>query len=233
MANIESIDISAIWANENLEKSFDEPKTNIFRNTVGGNVWYNDENHLFLIHAIGYYQFGRDKFYRKLDAFLLALEVQYKIFRNVTITLGGDYISGTKNSTSQNNNNTFNRLYGANHVFNGSMEYWVTPPKQGLIDLCGNIDIISIQEIKINCSFHTFATVYKLSNSDNQNIGSEIDIFIDYEILHYLNAQAGYSIYFKNMRTSIIKNQIDVDTHLPQWVYVMFSFNLEVFSKKY
>ncbi len=72
---------------------------------------------------------------------MLAGKIQGKINSMFNLTVGEDYYSGSGTTIASNQTNTFNKLYGANHSFNGFMEYWKTPKAQGLSDLYFNLEL--------------------------------------------------------------------------------------------
>lgn len=225
---------SAIWVNEGFQKGKDpeEVKTSIFRNTVGANFSLDDHSIPFSFYATGYYQFGYDRADSKLDASLLALKTKYRFSDFISANLGVDYFSGSKSSLAKNKDHTFNKLYGANHSFNGSMEYWSTLPKQGLVDLYGGVSVKANSKLSFDGGFHTFSTAEKMENRNNKDIGSEIDLLADYKVSQSLSLQAGWSTYMKNKGTRILKDQVGVNTRFPQWAYIMITFKPVFLSTK-
>lgn len=109
------------------------------RITYGGNLIYkNDISNLEGSLAV-YFQAGKTPHkvsgsgYSDLKAFLLAANVCFSLSNKLIVKAGMDYYSGSKDGIDPGESNTFNRLYGSLHAFNGSMEYFVTLPQQGLI----------------------------------------------------------------------------------------------------
>lgn len=228
----ENFTTSFIWVNEGFQRKNEtqNPKTSIYRNTTGINVEMKNKEIPISFYTTGYYQFGYDRDDHKLDAFLLALKSHYKFSDKITAIFGGDYFSGTKYNASKNKDYTFNKLYGANHAFNGSIEYWTTPPRQGLIDLYGGIEIKTNSKLKFLGNFHTFSTSQKMENRENKDIGSEFDLQVDYKLSPSLSIQGGWSTYLKNRGTEIIKKQEEINTHFPQWAYIMIIIKPVFFS---
>ena len=162
----------------------------------------------------------------------MALKNQYSLTNQWSITLGGDYFSGSKSDLESGKDRTFNKLYGVNHSFNGSMEYWATLPTQGLSDLYAGITFKSNSKFNVDATFHTFSLTKELSSTDKKNIGSELDITANYTISPEITLQGGWSAYFKTDQTNTVKKQVNIDTKFPTWAYVMISFKPTFFSKK-
>jgi hypothetical protein len=229
--SFKKLDFSALWVNDALEYGT-KTDQKAYRNTIGGNLGMKKKEIPFSFYASGYYQFGHDATNKELNAYLLALTAQYQITNVWSISAGTDYFSGTDtDDAAKGKDKTFNKLYGTNHSFNGSMEYWTTLPAQGLFDLFGGVTFKPNTKFDINATFHSFALAKELPSTDKKGIGSEIDITANYTVSSQLAIQGGYSAYFKNDQTDILKKQVNVDTRFPQWAYIMLTFKPKFFNK--
>lgn len=226
------ISASALWVNDSFENGSVGNVGRTYRNTIGGNVWLTDKKNPFTFYASGYYQFGRDKSNRSLNAYLLSLIAQQKINEKWGINIGGDFLSGSKYDIDKKKNNTFNKLYGSNHVFNGSIEYWSTLPTQGLVDLYLGATAKFSPRFDIGLTFHKFSTAKDINADGRTNIGSEIDIVANYIVNKQFQLQGGWSTYFTTKGTEILKKKVGVDTRFPQWAYVQVTFKPSFFSKE-
>lgn len=227
-------DATALWVNDGFQRGATNDLINklSYRNTVGGNLGFKDKTIPYSFYATAYYQFGHNPKDKSLRGYLLALKNQYSVTNKWSITLGGDYFSGSKYDLEQGEDRTFNKLYGVNHSFNGSMEYWATLPTQGLSDLYAGITFKSNSKFNVDATFHTFSLTKELSSTDKKNIGSELDITANYTISPEITLQGGWSAYFKTDQTNTVKKQENIDTKFPTWAYVMISFKPTFFSKK-
>jgi hypothetical protein len=225
------LNFSAIWLNDVFDYGATDAETDkkAYRNTLGGNLGLKNKEIPVSFYFTGYYQFGHDASNKSLSAYLLALNAQYKFTNVWSVIAGSDYYSGTNAGDAKNK--TFNKLYGTNHSFNGSMEYWTTLPAQGLLDLYGGVIFKPNAKFDINTTFHTFSLAKELPATDKKSIGSEIDITANYIISPQLSIQGGWSTYFKNDQTDILKKQTGIDTHFPQWAYIMLTFKPKFFNK--
>ncbi|MDR2810871.1 MAG: alginate export family protein [Tannerellaceae bacterium] len=224
---------SAIWLNDvfNYGTTDADSGRKSFRHTLGGNLEMKKKELPFSFYATAYYQFGHDPTNTPLDAYLLALNVQYKFSDAWDIKAGVDYFSGSTPEERKDRNRTFNKLYGGNNLFNGMMEYWTTLPEQGLCELYGGATFRTGSKFDINLTFRSFSVTEALAETNRKHIGSEIDLTAHYIISPQLSLQGGWSIYFRNRQTDLLKTQTGINTHFPQWGYVMVSFKPRFLEK--
>ncbi|MDR0940775.1 MAG: alginate export family protein [Bacteroidales bacterium] len=222
--NFGVISASALWINDSYQSGAENNIITSYRNTVGGNVWITNKKNPFTFLATGYYQFGHDKTDKKLNAYLLALNAQQKLNNTYSLKIGGDVFSGSANSIEAGTSTTFNKLYGTNHSFNGSIEYWRNVPTQGLVDVYAGATAKLFPKFDINLTYHYFATKQAIDADGTKSIGSEIDITANYAVNEQFAVQGGWSTYFTNKGSDILKKKIDVDTRFPQWAYISLTF---------
>src|SRR5690606_23167516 len=101
--------------------------------------------------------------------------------------------------------NTFNRLYGSSHSFNGSMEYFVRLPQHGLIDFYGGLEWTVNKKLRAECIFHRFSFAedfYYAGVLADNNIGSEMDVLLNYRATREVSVQFGLSKFFKTSSTA-------------------------------
>ena len=223
---------SAIWVNDSYENGSTGNIDRSYRNTIGGNIGLNDKKSHTTFAVGGYYQFGRDRQDKSLRAFLLSAKVQQQFFGIWSAQIGSDVFSGSKNDIASNKNNTFNKLYGTNHAFNGSIEYWAIPPSQGLIDIYAGVTAKPSSKFNINLTYHHFSTAKEIAPEYGKGIGSEIDITANYIVSSQFAIQGGWSSYFTTEETDILKRKTGVDTRFPQWAYVQLTFMPVFLNKK-
>lgn len=218
---------SALYVNDGFQKhtSADLLRNLSYRNTVGGNIWYKNPDFPVTAYGTGYYQFGHDNStsFKKLKAYLLAGKLQGRVNRLLTLTAGTDYYSGSKTTLAANESHTFNRLYGVNHFFNGTMEYWTSTPAQGLSDIYGGFEINPIAKLKADAIFHKF-NYAEQPKAGNKNLGSELDMTVTYDLSPEIAIQGGYSTYFLTDAVKAAKKVTNVGNDKPQWAFLMISF---------
>jgi len=97
--------------------------------TYGGNLKYESANFPLSGLATAYFQTGKSITDKTLEGKLLALKLNYNVTKAISVSIGTDYISGDNNGTTDGIQSNFKKLYGADHTFNGYMDYWNTPLK--------------------------------------------------------------------------------------------------------
>jgi hypothetical protein len=222
--SIGKVGISAIWVNDGFQKGTTPAliKEIAYRNTAGGNIWLNAPDMPINFYGTGYYQFGHDPKNKQLNAYLLAGKVTGHVMPLLSLTLGEDYYSGSSATLATDKDNTFNKLYGTNHSFNGSMEYWTTPPTQGLSDTYLDVETKPFAGFIADATFHKFSLA-KQPKKGNKDLGSELDLTLTYPLSSQVSLQGGYSTYFTTNAVNIAKN-ITTSSRTPQWAFVMISF---------
>ncbi|MCD7937731.1 MAG: alginate export family protein [Tannerellaceae bacterium] len=220
------VNITPVYVNESFQYEHAEGEDfyRHYRNTLGGNILLKEKNSPFSVYATAYYQFGRDNKQNKLNASLLALRADYTIRPSVAVLAGVDYYSGSRNDLAPGYSHTFNKLYGSNHNFNGSMEYWKNPPVQGLWDIYAGVTVRPLRALKINGTFHSFSLVKEHVAIDKKGLGSEFDLTIDYQLAPQVAIQGGWSAYFTTHTTKVVKGVNDTDIKFPQWAYIQVGF---------
>ena len=229
--NFGLLSASALWINDSHQSGAENAVKTTYRNTVGGNLWLTNKQNPFTFLVNGYYQFGRDKANKDLNAYLLGVKANQQLNEKYSLHIGGDLLSGSAYDIESGKSNTFNKLYGTNHAFNGSMEYWAALPTQGLIDVFAGATAKLFPKFDINLTYHYFSTAKKIDTDGKKGIGSEIDITVNYAVNEQFAIQGGWSTYFANKGTDILKKKTDVDTRLPQWAYISLTFKPTFLNK--
>ncbi|HOT13171.1 MAG TPA: alginate export family protein [Bacteroidales bacterium] len=209
------------------------------RITYGGNLVYANDSTAWGATLTGYMQQGKDPNkavgdgYADLKSFFLAAKFSYKIIQKLSANVGVDYYSGSDAAIDAEKSNTFNRLYGATHSFNGNMEYFVTLPTQGLIDYYGGVTAIITPKLSADLSGHLFYFdkdfIYKNEKTD-KNLGTELDVVLNYSVSKEIAIQGGYSHYFNSGTTMKYYKMQGVEAHPQQWAYVMLTIKPQFYK---
>jgi hypothetical protein len=206
------------------------------RFTYGGNLVYQDADSRFGGTLTGYIQSGKDAKMGTLSAYLFAAKGTAKILDELSVAAGVDCYSGTSNTDTAGigttKSYTFNKLYGSNHSFNGSMEYWSSLPSGGLIDYYAGATYKLSKDLSIDLTGHLFSlaeimyTPSKVGTKfvllDQKDLGSELDVTINYQWSKEVAIQGGYSSYFTTSTTTLYSS-ITTSISSPQWTYVMLT----------
>jgi hypothetical protein len=220
-----------------------EKKTNIKvvypRFTYGGNLVYANDSSAWGATVTFYKQSGKDPNkvsglgYANLDANFLAAKISYKIAPKLSANLGIDYYSGSASDINASKSNTFNRLYGSLHSYNGNMEYFTTLPTQGLVDYYGGLNTKITPRLSFELTGHIFSFdkdfVYNKVKTA-KNLGTESDLVLNFTASKEITIQGGYSHYFNSGSTAKYYKMQGVDAHPQQWAYVMFTIKPQFYK---
>jgi len=203
--------------------------------TYGGNLKYESTEFPLSGLVTAYFQGGENIAGKTMTGKMAALKLNYQFTNSIIASLGTDYLSGDANGTSDGKVSNFKKLYGADHTFNGYMDYWNTPLNTGLLDYYGSVTAKIGKDLSLECGYHVFNTEYAGKNKKNiaynKNIGSELDFLITYKLNSWTTIQGGYCKYFSNNNTFIAKDIATSATTIPeirspQWAYVMFTVKI-------
>lgn len=111
----------------------------------------------------------------------------------------------------------------------GYMDYWNTPAVEGLLNYYGCMRLKITNNISAEVAYHQFYSNHALKSNGidaGKNLGSELDILCIWKLNKWSTVQAGYCRYFENPTTLLAKGiPATTSIRVPQWVYVMFTFN--------
>ena len=200
--------------------------------TLGGNLKFQSDSCPLSALATAYFQAGKNITGQTINGKLFALKVDYKIFDFLSANIGTDYLSGDSNGITDGTQSNFKKLYGADHAFNGVMDYWDTPLSQGLLDYYGGVVGKIGKKLSLEGSYHIFNSEYSGKNKKGiafgKKLGSEFDFIVNYKLNSWTTIQGGWCTYFNNKNTLIAKDIVTSATvtptiRTPQWAYVMFT----------
>lgn len=190
----------------------------------------------------GYYQFGKDAANRQISAFLLGASATTNLTAKTSLTIGGDYLSGT--SLSDTRNQSFNPLYGTNHKFYGFMDYFYVGNASaqmgktiGLINPYTKFKFGIGKGKALLAHLHHFlspVTIY--SDPENRagdlssSLGTEVDLVFNANLSASTNLKIGYSQLFATESMQKIKGGNPDNTQ--NWFWVMMTFNPTLFQSK-
>ena len=231
---VKGLDLSLLHVSEGFNKS----KTDLslyHRNTTGGTLQLKNDKMPLGFLLTGYYQSGKNAATVDLDAYLLASKVTYSFNDKIGGLLGADYYSGSESTIAATKTNTFSKLpYGVNHSFNGYMEYWASLPKGGLFNYFGGVNLKLNKRLSSDLTYYAFklAKTMKSGTTDIQkNIGSELDLVLNYKFSAETAIQFAWCTYFVNDGTKMLKyKNTTIDTKFPQYAYVMLTIKPKLYK---
>jgi len=199
--------------------------------TFGGNLKFQNIKIPVSAKATAYFQAGKSATGKMMNGKLLAIKADFKFSNTITANIGTDYLSGDANGTSDGILSNFKKLYGADHTFNGYMDYWNTPPTKGLLDYYASGAAKLGKNLCFELGYHLFNTDKPLKNSGvevGKDLGSEMDFLVTYKINNWSTVQSGYCRYFDTSNTLIAKSMAtNTVIRSPQWAYLMFTFKIK------
>lgn len=228
------LDLSLLGVDEAFMKSKTD-RSLYHRYTTGGTLQLKNEKNPLGFLATGYYQFGKSAPTVDLDAYLLAIKGTYAFNDRVTGILGADYYSGSGATLVATKTNTFNKLpYGVNHSFNGYMEYWATLPKGGLFNYFGGATLKLNKRLSSDITYYGFKLAKGMKSGTTEigkNIGSELDVVLNYKFSAETAIQFAWCTYFETDGTKLLKyKSAAADTRFPQFAYVMLTIKPQLYK---
>ena len=205
------------------------------RYTTGGTLQLKNDKMPLGFLLTGYYQFGKSAPTVDLVAYLMALKACYSVTDHIGGLVGVDYYSGSGSTLSATKTNTFNKLpYGVNHSFNGYMEYWATLPKGGLVNYFAGVNLKLNKKICSDITYYAFnlAKGMKVGTLDIQkNIGSELDIALNYKFSAETSIQFAWCAYMMTDGAKMLKfKSTAVDTEFPRYAYLMLTIKPQLYK---
>lgn len=213
-----------------------------FTKTIGltGSYTFSD----FQANGTTYYQTGTDPAGAEKSALLAAGSLSYSGFANTDLTVGADYLSGTQ--VDQEQNHSFNPLYGTHHKFYGFMDYFYVgnPHNQqaaahnhniGLVDIYLKSTVHAAKGTTVSAALHEFASPVSVLNPIDSTerlssrLGTEIDFVFSHALSEEVKIQAGYSHMFGTSSLEAIKG--GSSSQISNWIWLMLSFNPLFLSK--
>lgn len=182
--------------------------------------------------ANGYYQGGKDKTGRAVEAYLASVTTSLQLGRKLYIGPGFDYLTGDDGTalvTKTSPSHRFDPLYGTPHKFWGYMDYfYVASPfgAQGLMNSFFKIKYKPKDNLTLTLDAHNFRAANKISDTKggtrNPDLGNEIDFVANYALTKQVSFELGYSVLkaTSTMATAQVKN-VKNDEQMAHWGYLM------------
>ncbi|MCF0051863.1 alginate export family protein [Dyadobacter sp. LJ53] len=181
--------------------------------------------------ASAYYQAGKDKDGKSLNAYMYSVRGMYGASQVFAIGPGFDYTSGTANGSRKNS--SFDPLYGTPHKFWGQMDYFYAANgfgKGGLADFYINSVIKASEKLSIAIDLHQFSSAASIRNAKDEklsaNFGEELDIIATYNLTKTISFQGGYCTFLPTNSLAHVKAVKDPQK-MANWAYLMINIKPE------
>lgn len=192
--------------NQFINEEEAEKNDTFYSQTIGSHITYKKDK--FKIKANLYGQFGKDVVNNKLNAYYYALTSTYKIEKG-GLKLGFENMSGNKEGEpSSGYNNAFTPFFGNNHLYNGFMDYFFVGNHRnniGLIDVYGGMTYSVLKNTKIDATIHNFSGAKEMTIMNGKQLGVEVDLVLNHQLMNTVSAALGYSHMFANDNLKLVK----------------------------
>lgn len=209
------------------------------RYTIGANMFGTAKRKLgFALSA--FYQGGKYREGTSLNEYLISISTQYAFGRKFSAGPGVDITSGNNGSDPSQKFQRFDPLYGTPHKFWGFMDYFYVADGFGPNGLV-NYYIKTKYKAKDNLTFtldaHQFVLPSAVLANDgskmDKNLGTEIDLVLNYVMTKAVTIEAGYAAMFSTdtMASAKVKN-VAKAADFSDWAYLMINIKPAEFSIK-
>lgn len=217
--------ISFLAMNTGYEELIEDDFETQYLQTFGS--FFNFEKNKFYADAAVYGQVGKRN-QQDLSAFYAGVNVGYGFSPNWSAKLGAEYFSGT-NMDETEELHSFTPLFGANHGFNGAMDYFFAGNHINSVGLLDNYLHLTFRrgEFAFSATPHVFHSAAE--NQDHEKyLGSEIDLMAAYSVREDFVISFGFSQMFGTESLEALKLGNAETTQ--NWAWLMVSFHPEIFS---
>ena len=240
---ISSLSASLIFLNAGTQSTITASKSR-FMQTAGTHLEYKKD----ALFASGRFYYQTAKLYDKTytAAYMFGADVNYTLMKKITVGLGIEQMTGQSQTDTtkayKEINHAFNPLYGTAHKFNGYMDYYYAGNAHknvGLTDIYFKAKY-KAEKWSLGADVHQFMAAIDVLDSKatatsgnitamNSNLGTEIDLELNYKFSPLFSITAGYSHYLLTPTTSILKGVTDYQGNgetgnMANWSYVMLVF---------
>lgn len=228
----DKVALTVINATDGYQEKGGAHTTN-YRFTSGGRIEHT-QNKLYLTLA-GYYQYGETPSGAKLKAYYYQPEIKFKASSQWTFSLGAEVFSGDDAKETDAISHSFESLYGSNHKFLGSLDYFKEPADLGNAGLIAPYLFIFYnvnKKLTLRADFHLFYSQNDYINEGvviDKFLGFENDLLIRYNPNSYTSIDLGYSYGLTSRSMEIINKGGDSDL-LQSWAFVMLTFQPNLFQ---
>ena len=237
--------VSALFMNigiENEENNYEGQRT-WFQQLLGGYLSFRPKR--WNAEASYYRQMGKNETGIRIDAWMASGKVTFSPKPNYGFMAGYDYLSGDKLFAVPPQGGLgvvlhdvirgFSSVYGSHHKFYGAMDFfYVSTYLNGFTPglknaYCGGF-YSPMKGLKIDASYHYFATATKLTDLDTF-LGHEFELQAAYAITRDVRLMAGLSLMSGGKTMERLKRDTSKDAL--RWGWITLSVNPRIFTTKW
>jgi hypothetical protein len=201
-----------------------------YSQTIGTHLKYKITDNLNAVANL-YYQAGNDVAKKDVNAFLVGLDLGYKVSNTWSFGLAFEMQSGNDFDGDASKNKAFSPFYGTNHKFNGLMDYFYVGNhfnSTGLIDVFGKISANLNKKSNLSLFVHNFTSYAEVADGVDKQLGTELDLVYGYKFSKDISIAAGYSHMFASEGMEYLKNNFDGNSN--NWAWLMLTIKPTLFS---
>jgi hypothetical protein len=215
------------------------------RITLGGTVDYTWKK--LKVFADGYYQGGHFNDGKTIQAGMFGINVSYKVFKPLTLTLGYEMLSGNDYSDTtglKTKYTSFSTLYGTAHSKYGYMDlfnsYVRLGNSAGLTDLFAKANIAFTEKASLEVTWRMFGLTHGYLSSKSKpgytevdkKLGNEFDFMLTYKVIKNLELNAAYCFYLTTDTMDKFEGFTPGSTKFPQYAYIMLTYKPNFFTSE-
>jgi hypothetical protein len=210
--------------------------------TFGTNISYQQAG--FQFYGTFYMQTGKTIANKSIAAFMGAINASYSINPAWKVMVASDYLSGDR---YENKYKAFNTLFGTNHKFYGTMDYFYASPflyglNPGLWDNQLGVSCKTSTKTTLALNYHHFQTTKDLPQKDGagtdrnievykRSLGSELDFQFTWNVMKYVTITGGYSTMFGSNSMEAVKG--GDPSKWQDWGWISININPKIFVTKW
>ncbi|MBS1644841.1 MAG: alginate export family protein [Bacteroidetes bacterium] len=233
---IKPLSVSLLAINIARQNSLDSQMS--YLQTIGFNAGFKQKK--LSLNLSSYYQTGQNKTPNapNTQAWMASIYANYDFSNKFSIGLGSDYLSGQDMGSIPNKNTVFVPLYGTQHKFYGSMDYFYAGSAHQNVGLWDNYFSARYKPVKnfsTQLTWHHFQAASKVldysAQAANPQLGDELDLSLQYQLENGIKLSGGYSQFFASESIKYVKNTPKTSTlnAVQNWVWLSLNFNPEIF----
>ena len=220
-------DFSKFTTGENGATVFESGAWSRF--TLGGNLVGTVKKIAFTASA--FYQGGKYREGTSLGEYLISASALYAATPKFSAGPGIDITSGNNGSDPDKKFQRFDPLYGTPHKFWGYMDYFYVADgfgPHGLVNCYIKSKYKPTEKWWVSLDLHRFmlpdAIPAEGGGTMDKNLGTEIDLLLNYSLTKVVNIEGGFSTMFSTstLRSARVKNVSRADD-ISSWAYLMVS----------
>lgn len=228
----DKLSLTSINAMDGYQRPDSRATTSRF--TSGGRATYIHKRLVLTLAA--YYQYGRTPNNQKLQAYYYQPEIQYSASAPLRFRLGAEVFSGDNGKRNSDISRSFDALYGVNHRFLGSMDFFTRFPADfnhaGIIAPYFFVFHDLGEKLTIRADEHVFFTQNHFVHNGqviHPYLGFENDLLLLYRPGKATEIQLGFSYALVTKSMTYIKESGNHKL-FHTWAFMMITFQPELFS---